>query len=374
MARARNIKPAFFKNEVLAEMPMEARMLFIGLWTLADREGRLEDRPKRIKMELFPYDSFDVDPMLIRLHADGFLTRYDVGGVRFIQIENFVKHQDPHYKEKASEIPPPEGVEDIIKATAVTRGQRVRILERDGYRCQSCGAESHLCIDHVIPVSRGGDSSDDNLQVLCHSCNTKKGNKLDGEEKGQKKSIHRPGAVIARPNVGSNSNQQKCTSPSDSLSSDSLIPSTLIPDPLKETAPRKRVAPPAAIAKPDDVDQQTWGDWVALRTKKRATVSITVVEEARRECAKAGLTLERFLQVWCMRGSQGLEAAWLKPDERGHATGETAYQRSMRERIEEAAPSIARRAPAQQQDATDYFRTVDVPARDVTRHAIEVQP
>ena len=142
----------------------------------------------------------------------------------------------------------------------------------------------------------------------------------------------------------------------------------------KKTAPRKRVAPPAAIAKPDDVDQQTWGDWVALRTKKRATVSITVVEEARRECAKAGLTLERFLQVWCMRGSQGLEAAWLKPDERGHATGETAYQRSMRERIEEAAPSIARRAPAQQQDATDYFRTVDVPARDVTRHAIEVQP
>ena len=222
MARARNIKPGFFKNEVLAEMPMEARMLFIGLWTLADREGRLEDRPKRIKMELFPYDSFDVDPMLSRLQADGFLTRYDVGGVRFIQIENFVKHQDPHYKEKASEIPPPEGVEDIIKATAVTRGQRVRILERDGYRCQSCGAESHLCIDHVIPVSRGGDSSDDNLQVLCHSCNTKKGNKLDGEEKGQKKSIHRPGAVIARPNVGSNSNQQKCTSPSDSLSSDSL--------------------------------------------------------------------------------------------------------------------------------------------------------
>lgn len=142
----------------------------------------------------------------------------------------------------------------------------------------------------------------------------------------------------------------------------------------EKTAPRKRVAPPAAIVKPDDVDQQTWGDWVALRTKKRATVSLTVVEEARRECAKAGLTLERFLQVWCMRGSQGLEAAWLKPDERGHATGETAYQRSMRERIEEAAPSIARRAPAQQQDATDYFRTVDVPARDVTRHAIEVQP
>ena len=102
-------------------------------------------------------------------------------------------------------------------------------------------------------------------------------------------------------------------------------------------------------------------------------MSITVVEEARRECAKAGLTLERFLQVWCMRGSQGLEAAWLKPDERGHATGETAYQRSMRERMQEAAPDIARRNPAApQQDATDFFRTVDTTSRVVDIKAIEV--
>ena len=54
MARARNIKPGFFKNELLAEMPPETRLLFMGLWCLADREGRFEDRPKKIKMELFP--------------------------------------------------------------------------------------------------------------------------------------------------------------------------------------------------------------------------------------------------------------------------------------------------------------------------------
>lgn len=140
-------------------------------------------------------------------------------------------------------------------------------------------------------------------------------------------------------------------------------------------APRKRSAPPATVPKPEDVDQQTWGDWIALRTKKRATVSLTVVEEARRECAKAGLTLERFLQIWCMRGSQGLEASWLKPDERGQAqaAGETAYQRSMRERMQEAAPDIARRAPmSSPQDAADYFRTVDAPARVVQIRAIEV--
>ena len=54
--RARNIKPGFFKNDTLAELEFAARLLFIGLWGLADRAGRLEDRPKKIKAEVFPYD------------------------------------------------------------------------------------------------------------------------------------------------------------------------------------------------------------------------------------------------------------------------------------------------------------------------------
>jgi hypothetical protein len=78
-------------------------------------------------------------------------------------------------------------------------------------------------------------------------------------------------------------------------------------------APRKRSA---ALTCPSDVDPQTWGDWQALRKAKRAPVTETVLAGARREADKAGMTLEAFLQVWCRRGSQGLEAAWLKPDER----------------------------------------------------------
>lgn len=73
-------------------------------------------------------------------------------------------------------------------------------------------------------------------------------------------------------------------------------------------------------AKPADVTEQTWADWTSLRRKKRATVSATVIEEARGEAGKAGLTLERFLRIWCLRGSQGLQADWLKPSERGRPT------------------------------------------------------
>jgi len=107
MARARNIKPGFFANEDLVELPFSTRLLFIGLWTLADREGRLEDRPKRIKMALFPADNLDVDEALEMLADAGFLDRYEHDGERYIQVTSFSKHQNPHRDEKASTIPAP---------------------------------------------------------------------------------------------------------------------------------------------------------------------------------------------------------------------------------------------------------------------------
>lgn len=70
-----------------------------------------------------------------------------------------------------------------------------------------------------------------------------------------------------------------------------------------------------APACPDDVSPQTWADWLALRKAKRAPVTETVLEGARKEAAKAGMALGDFLAVWCRRGSQGLEADWLKPSE-----------------------------------------------------------
>jgi hypothetical protein len=112
MARARNIKPGFFKNADLVELSVEARLLFIGLWTLADRAGRLEDRPKQIKMELFPADSVDVDACLDGLQKWGFVTRYEVAGKRLIQVVNFEKHQHPHRDEKVSVLPGPDATTD----------------------------------------------------------------------------------------------------------------------------------------------------------------------------------------------------------------------------------------------------------------------
>lgn len=104
MSRSRQVKPDFFLNEGLAVLPPMTRLLFIGLWTLADREGRVEDRPGRIKAQLFPYHDADVDTMLTEL-ARGFLDRYCANEIPCLQIVNFKKHQHVHPDEKASVLP-----------------------------------------------------------------------------------------------------------------------------------------------------------------------------------------------------------------------------------------------------------------------------
>ena len=119
MARSRNIKPGFFLNEDLVELPFETRLLFIGLWTLADREGRLEYRPKKIKMAIFPADEVDVVDSISQLERVGLLVSYGASPEKpglsqaseilpYIQIVNFIKHQRPHHRESKSEIPSPE--------------------------------------------------------------------------------------------------------------------------------------------------------------------------------------------------------------------------------------------------------------------------
>lgn len=99
MARARNIKPAFFQNPELVELRYEVRLLFIGLWTMADKSGRLEDRPKKIKMELFPADDIDIDSALSDLGASRFVRRYEV-----VRAKVFIDQENPINKDDFSKI------------------------------------------------------------------------------------------------------------------------------------------------------------------------------------------------------------------------------------------------------------------------------
>src|SRR5215831_9444642 len=61
MQRIRTIKPDFFLSDDVLALSFPARLLFIGLWTCADREGRLEDRPAFLKRVLLPDDPVEID-------------------------------------------------------------------------------------------------------------------------------------------------------------------------------------------------------------------------------------------------------------------------------------------------------------------------
>lgn len=111
MARIRYIKPGFFTNDELADIKPLGRLLFIGLWCLADKEGRLHDRPKRIKAQVLPFDQCNIDRLLNDLLEHGFITRYRVKDEPYMEVTNFLKHQRPHHKEDASLIPPRPNVE-----------------------------------------------------------------------------------------------------------------------------------------------------------------------------------------------------------------------------------------------------------------------
>jgi hypothetical protein len=107
MARSRNIKPAFFDNDELAELPPLARLLFIGMWTIADFKGDFEWREKRVKAKLLPYDNCDIKKLAINLDNSGFIRFYSDGGVIYCNVVNFGAHQNPHKneKDKGSDIP-----------------------------------------------------------------------------------------------------------------------------------------------------------------------------------------------------------------------------------------------------------------------------
>lgn len=121
MARIRTVKPELFLDEELGGLTGDHLALFVGLWTLADKEGRMEDRPVRIKAALFPYRPVDVDALLRDLDGIGKVVRYVIEGVRYLAVPGFAKHQRPHPKEPPSTIPKP----DLVTASREKKRQEI---------------------------------------------------------------------------------------------------------------------------------------------------------------------------------------------------------------------------------------------------------
>lgn len=77
---------------------------------------------------------------------------------------------------------------EVLEPAKPKRDYRQAIFHRDDFKCVLCGSDENLTVDHIIPISKGGTETLDNLRTLCKSCNSKKGAKL--ESNGTMKEEH----------------------------------------------------------------------------------------------------------------------------------------------------------------------------------------
>lgn len=106
MARIRSIKPDFWTDEKIVELSYEARLFFIGSWNFADDSGNLQRSAKKLKMQIFPADLIDCEPLIQDLIAHGMFTEYSVSGEKYLHIKGFKHHQVVNRPSK-SNIPAP---------------------------------------------------------------------------------------------------------------------------------------------------------------------------------------------------------------------------------------------------------------------------
>lgn len=108
MARIRTVKPEFWTDEKIVECSLASRLLFIGLFNFADDKGCMERSPKRIKMQVFPADTIECEPLIMELITHGLLTEYSVNGNQYLYIPGFLKHQKINRPSKSAIPLPPE--------------------------------------------------------------------------------------------------------------------------------------------------------------------------------------------------------------------------------------------------------------------------
>lgn len=110
MPRIRTVKPELFKHEGLFEAEMASqlplRIAFIALFSCCDREGRFRWQPKRLKIDMLPYDDLDMAQVLDALVTHGFIKKYKCQGEWYGCIPSWSRHQYINQREAASDLPP----------------------------------------------------------------------------------------------------------------------------------------------------------------------------------------------------------------------------------------------------------------------------
>jgi len=107
MPRKRQLDPSFWTNGEVASLKDKTKLFYMGSWNFADDHGVFPDKPKELRVSIFPYNpQVKVEKYIEELVAAEKLIPYEVDGKKFYWIKNFIKHQKidyPTYKYPLSE-------------------------------------------------------------------------------------------------------------------------------------------------------------------------------------------------------------------------------------------------------------------------------
>ncbi len=135
--RTRMVRPAVFDDEALGRCSGDAFRLYIGLYTLADRAGRLAWNRKAVDYQLFPYnDEVDVEALLQELVGAKLAVAYEASGRRYVYLPGFAEgglnEQRVHRNEADSEHPAPSDSRRLRRKG--TSGARAKVRPQNAPR------------------------------------------------------------------------------------------------------------------------------------------------------------------------------------------------------------------------------------------------
>ncbi len=129
MGKIRTVKPELFRHERLFEAEQHSsfplRLIFIGLFTVVDAEGRFRWRPRQLKLDILPYDEINFESALLSLVEFGFIKKYVYQNEWYGCIPTWRKHQSINQREPQSNLPNPqlEVLHDIDRTLHKTESQ-----------------------------------------------------------------------------------------------------------------------------------------------------------------------------------------------------------------------------------------------------------
>lgn len=200
MARIRSIKPDFWTDTLIVQLPHVTRLLYIALWNVADDHGYLLDEPERIAMEVMPREPAGiVDASVQLLAAAGRLEWFvDDDGRSYYRVAKWEDHQRVDHPAKSKIF------RESSRKLAIPLSARRAVAEKYGCQpgevkdaaCFYCGAPGSvhwwkladgrpsgwvvfpgLELDHLESEAAGGETSKENIVLACRACNRGKGKK-----------------------------------------------------------------------------------------------------------------------------------------------------------------------------------------------------